>query len=108
MNNTIIGITITVLVLGGLVWIARPDFRSSRALSVGNEGVLMVEEANHYDFGTISMADGEVKHQFKIRNTSSEAVIINKIYTSCMCTTASLTTRSGQFGPFGMPGHSAI
>jgi len=108
MNKTIIGILLAILVLSGLVWIARPDSRNNVALSVGNLGALIVEEADNYDFGTISMAGGEVRHQFKIKNTSNEAVIINKIYTSCMCTVASLSTKNGQFGPFGMPGHGAV
>jgi len=54
------------------------------------------------------MAAGKVTHQFKIKNTSSEAVIINKIYTSCMCTTAMLTIGDKQLGPYGMPGHEDI
>ncbi len=108
MNKTIIGIIFGMLVLSGLIWVARPDSLDSVALSVGNTGALIVEEANNYDFGTISMAGGEVRHQFKIKNTSNEAVIINKIYTSCMCTVASLSTKSGQFGPFGMPGHGVV
>ena len=61
-----------------------------------------------YDFGAISMAAGEVKHIFKIKNTSNEAVTISKIYTSCMCTTAALTIGGRQFGPYGMPGHGII
>ncbi|MEK7582761.1 MAG: DUF1573 domain-containing protein [Patescibacteria group bacterium] len=108
MNKKIIGIGIAVLVLGGLVWIARPDSQSSTASSAKSSGILIVEEANNYDFGTISMAAGEVKHQFKIKNTSNEAVTINKMYTSCMCTTAILMMGGEQFGPFGMPGHVAV
>lgn len=108
MNKTIIGIVTAVFVLGGLIWIARPDSQNSTVLSTRSNGTLIVEEGNNYDFGTISMAAGKVKHQFKIKNTSSEAVNIKKMYTSCMCTTATLTVRSKQFGPYGMPGHGAI
>jgi len=108
MNKKIIGIGIAVIVLGGLVWIARPDSQSSTAPSIKSSGTLVVEEANNYDFGTISMAAGEVKHIFKIKNTSNEAVTINKMYTSCMCTTATLTMGGEQFGPFGMPGHATV
>lgn len=108
MNKTIIGIVIAVLVLGGLVWIARPDSKNTSSTQASSNGTLTVEEANNYDFGTISMAAGQVTHQFKIKNTSKEAVVINKIYTSCMCTTALLMTGDKQFGPYGMPGHGAI
>ncbi|MEK9154817.1 MAG: DUF1573 domain-containing protein [Patescibacteria group bacterium] len=110
MNKTIIGIIVAVLVLGGFIWIARPDSQNSTsaALSAISNGTLTVEEANNYDFGTISMAAGKVKHQFKIKNTGSKGVNIEKIYTSCMCTTAVLMMDGKQFGPYGMPGHGAI
>jgi len=108
MNKTIIGIILGVLVLGGLIWIARPDGQNNSVVSATSNGTLTVEEANNYDFGTISMAAGKVSHQFKIKNASSEAVTVKKMYTSCMCTTAELTIGSRQFGPYGMPGHGAI
>lgn len=108
MNKTLIGIILGVLVLVGLIWIARPDGQSDNASAVKSNGSLTVEEANNYDFGSISMAAGKVKHAFKIKNTSSEPVTISKMYTSCMCTTASLMTGDKQFGPIGMLGHGAI
>ncbi|MEK7624137.1 MAG: DUF1573 domain-containing protein [Patescibacteria group bacterium] len=107
MNKIIIGI-IVILVLGGIIWIARPDATSAPAVQVNSNGTLTVAEANNYDFGAISMAAGKVKHAFKIKNTSNEAVAINKVYTSCMCTTATLINGGRQFGPYGMPSHGAI
>lgn len=115
-SKTIITIIVAILVLGSLVWIARPaGFSDNTASSLGSnthlsdeDRELTVEEAGNYDFGTISMAAGEVKHQFKIKNMSGEPVMIDKIYTSCMCTTAELTVRGEQFGPYGMPGHGVI
>lgn len=115
MKN-IIGIIIVVLVLGGLIWFASPDGQNNTASIIKSNGSITVLEANNYDFGLISMAAGKVSHEFKIKNTSSEPTVIEKMYTSCMCTTATLvigdsSTNSGQikkFGPVGMPGHSAI
>lgn len=110
MNKTIISIIIGVVILGGLIWIARPDLKNNSevSLSASGNGTLIVEEANNYDFGTISMAAGKVKHEFKIKNTGNEEVVINKMYTSCMCTTATLMMKDGQYGPYGMPGHGSI
>ncbi len=54
------------------------------------------------------MAAGEVKYPFKIKNSSREPITINKMYTSCMCTTATLMIGGRQWGPMGMPGHSGI
>jgi hypothetical protein len=61
-----------------------------------------------YDFGKISMAAGKVSHKYWISNESSAPVTINKIYTSCMCTEATLLTPSRKKGPFGMPGHGVV
>jgi len=115
-----IGIVGTIIIFGGLIWIARPEpgerldgVNASVNSAIGSDSLaggeeaLTVAEANNYDFGTISMAAGEVTHQFKIKNTSSNAVTINKMYTSCMCTTATLMMNNKQFGPYGMPGHGA-
>jgi len=50
------------------------------------------------------MARGTVSHIYKIKNTGTGSVVINKIYTSCMCTQASIKIGSKTMGPFGMPG----
>lgn len=61
-----------------------------------------------FDFGNISMAAGNVSHRFRIRNTGAVPTIITKLTTSCMCTAATLITRAGRKGPFGMPGHGPV
>lgn len=106
MNKTnVIGIVIAVAILGGIVWMARPDSGNNTAsLPLSSAGTLKAEETN-FDFGQISMAAGKVKHMFKIKNTGSGPVAIGKMYTSCMCTTAKLMMDNKQFGPYGMPGH---
>ena len=75
--------------------------------SVNGAGALVAAEP-FYDLGTISMSAGKVSRMFKITNTGTGQVFVKKIYTSCMCTTATLTTKEGKAGPFGMPGHEAI
>ena len=62
-----------------------------------------------FDFGTISMKDGDVSYGFEVKNNGSESVTIKKVYTSCMCTAAYITDGSGEkYGKFGMPGHGVI
>ena len=107
MNKIIVGIVLVVAVLGGLIWLARPKQEAPVLPVAGPESALVAEESQ-YDFGTISMAAGDVSHQFKIRNTGLEPVNIRKIYTSCMCTTAKLLMNGKSFGPYGMPGHGMI
>lgn len=109
MNKILIGGLLGILVLAGLIWIARPGAESAASVPAAtSNGVLAVQETSNYEFGTISMAAGEVSRMFTITNTSDEAVVINKIYTSCMCTTAMLSVGERRFGPYGMPGHGAI
>ena len=64
---------------------------------------------SNFDFGTISMEDGPVSHNFKVTNDGTEPVQIGKIYTSCACTTAYIIDSSGEkYGKFGMPGHRGL
>ncbi len=108
-KTTIISIVIVIILAGGAVLIAQPNWqaKSTVSLASSSNGTLSVEE-NSFDFGQISMAAGKVKHQFKIKNISGEPVVVGKMYTSCMCTTAKLMMDNKQFGPYGMPGHGFI
>lgn len=106
MQKIIIGI-VSVLVLGAIVWFGRPSAKSIDEPIATGPTVLIATEAN-FDFGTISMANGNVSHAFTVTNTGTESVTVNKLYTSCMCTTASIMNGTEKVGPFGMPGHAGI
>ncbi|OGG43019.1 hypothetical protein A3G50_02350 [Candidatus Jorgensenbacteria bacterium RIFCSPLOWO2_12_FULL_42_11] len=108
MNKNIIGPIIAIVLLGGVIWIARPNSQNSPASLLSNSSGLLSAEEKEFNFGEISMANGNVKHEFKIKNAGNNPVVIEKIYTSCMCTTAALVTDGKQFGPYGMPGHGFI
>lgn len=108
MNKTIIGISVAILVLGGIIWIARPTSQNTTvSLSESRNAVLSAEETS-FDFGTISMAAGKVSHSFAIQNESEGVVTLGRMYTSCMCTIAWLKKGDKQFGPYGMPGHDSV
>lgn len=110
-KTTVIGIIIVIIILGGIILIARPSPQTNNTASLTStsisNGVLVADETN-FNFGSISMADGKVKHAFKIKNTGSDAVTVEKMYTSCMCTTATLEIKGKKFGPYGMQGHGFI
>lgn len=61
-----------------------------------------------FDFGSISMEAGKVTHRFWFRNESAESVLIRRIYTSCMCTTATLVKGMKVINTYGMPGHGPL
>lgn len=84
---------------------------SSQASVVKNSGeknpfVSFSEES--YDFGSVSMRKGNVTRDFSLKNTSSEPIVLKKLSTSCMCTSAVLEVNGRKLGPFGMPGHGFI
>lgn len=115
-HQSIIIAGLGVVVIVGLAWLAQPTARTARTANQASSpqvagqsapGVLEAQETS-YNFGTISMAAGKVKKIFAVKNTAAEPITVSKLYTSCMCTTASLQTATGGFGPFGMPGHGFI
>lgn len=61
-----------------------------------------------YDFGKISMKDGNVTHTYDIKNSGQQPVTIKKVYTSCMCTETTLVHQEHTMGPFGMKGHGNV
>src|SRR3989304_1646746 len=104
---TIIAITASVVLIVIVVKATPSNGSDAQSGAYTSNGKLTVEEKS-YDFGTISIAAGQVRHSFKLSNASSESVVIEKLYTSCMCTKATLTYADEQSGPFGMPSHGAI
>ena len=89
---------------------APPDAAPAPAVAqaAASSGAL-VSARPSYDFGTISMAAGKVSTTYRIKNQGTQPLTLDRIYTSCMCTEASLVQASGRKqGPFGMPGHGPL
>jgi hypothetical protein len=112
----ILGAGALILGLAGLVIAARPGpvakaptaVELVRASAAGNSSSRLSTTQAKFSFGPISMARGKVKHRYPVTNTGTEPVVIRKLYTSCMCTTAALV-KGGKAGEaFGMPGHTPI
>lgn len=61
-----------------------------------------------YDFGSISMAAGKVTHRYWFRNENTAPVLIRRIYTSCMCTTATFVRGMKVINSYGMLGHGPL
>lgn len=114
MKNTKQLLVVLAVLVGALAlfaWLGMPTGlpkKESAQVVQGMETVELSADETAYNFGSISMAAGGVAHTFKIRNLSALPVAIEKIYTSCMCTTALLDVGGEKFGPYGMPGHGFI
>ena len=113
-TKVIVGVCTAILVLGSLIIAGMPEpgakkpAESRSIVTASSAGALSTPETN-FNFGSISMAKGKVTHRYLIRNAGTEPILIRKMYTSCMCTTATLVKTSGRkFEPVGMPGHGSI
>ena len=108
-NKTIISVLIIILAIAGLLWWGRPTQKSVSAHPDPNSShsaIALEALETSYDFGKISMAQGKVEKTFEISNVDSQDVILERVTTSCMCTSAYLETAGGkEKGPFGMVGH---
>lgn len=107
-NKFIIGISIGVVALIGLLLYAQPPVRQPNGGSVANQPNGLVADEMLYDFGAISMRDGKVATTFTFENTQGEAVKLTRLYTSCLCTEATLEVSGRSRGPFSMPGHGPL
>jgi len=121
--KVIVGVCAGILVLGGLIIAAMPEPGATKTATVASRstapassvgaparstGALRARETN-FNFGSISMAAGKVTHRYRFRNAGAEPIVLGKMYTSCMCTSAALVKSSGRkFAPVGMPGHTPI
>ncbi|MEK7512797.1 MAG: DUF1573 domain-containing protein [Patescibacteria group bacterium] len=113
MNKTkriIISSGIAFILVGAIFMVARSGESNTAPAGAVSTGVAqaLAIVGNPYDIGSGSMARGNVSYDFQVMNNGVEPVTIRKMYTSCMCTTARLTTREGTIGPVGMPGHGFV
>ncbi|MEK7105034.1 MAG: DUF1573 domain-containing protein [Patescibacteria group bacterium] len=113
-TKTIISTIIVILfILGIYVW-----GYSTKGGTVGSvQGIpksnlskdSLVATETFYDFGAISMKNGEVIKEFTVTNSNDGDIILSKVLTSCMCTNAYIVKSDGNTkGPFGMAGHGAV
>ncbi|MDO8481589.1 MAG: DUF1573 domain-containing protein [bacterium] len=110
-KTTITIVTFIAVVTGLFVWGAAG--RAGTAASVqgapgtatsGTKSALSALET-FYDFGTISMKNGNVTKEFTVTNPTNEDITVKTVLTSCMCTTAFVVNADGSVkGPFRMPG----
>ncbi len=108
-NWIIIGVGIFFLVVVGALASSTSSSTPTSSGPVGpSKGSPITALEKAFDFGSISMAKGVVKKTYKISNPSKDTITISKIYTSCMCTKATLFNGDRRAGPFGMPGHGSV
>lgn len=84
------------------------DIGVANAVAATRPARALQARAPYFEFGPVSMAAGKVKHRYWIRNEGGAPVEIRRIYTSCMCTTATFVKGMRIVGTYGMPGHGPL
>ena len=107
-TKTAVGAVVALVILLGATWALKPSF-FQRSGATDNQpaatGALLSAPEESFDFGTISMSAGKVTRKYALKNSGSSPVNVTKLFTSCMCTQASIATQNDRKGPFGMQGH---
>lgn len=109
-SKTISSVAIVLIVLVGLFIWGYAGKGGTTASVQGGATTTAIASAltaseTFYDFGTISMKDGNVTKEFSVTNSTDKDVTVSTVLTSCMCTTAFIVGPDGDIkGPFKMPG----
>lgn len=111
-RKTIITVFVCFTFLSLLLWGYSKNGNTAASVqgvsSADARGALISPEA-FFDFGAISMKDGDVTKDFTITNPTGENVTILGLETSCMCTSVLLVLPDGSTkGPFGMAGMGGL
>jgi hypothetical protein len=101
-------IAVLFLALGAVLVIFEPQPQPSVGNADPHTENVLTTNGDWYDFEQISMKAGNVKTTYALINDTERPLTLNKIYTSCMCTEATLKINGAQEGPFGMPGHGRL
>ena len=113
-KQTIVSSLVFIAVVVGVVWWSKTAERPVASLSADTSGNLhpariggtLTASETFYDFGTISMKNGNVSKIFQVTNFTDADIGVPSLTTSCMCTTAYILGEDGSRSrPFGMPGH---
>lgn len=86
-----------ILIAGGIIFSL---LNYSPAENQGNPKIEIAQK--RYNAGTVSMANGLVKHTYEIKNIGDGDLEIERIWTSCHCTTARLRVGDKESPKFGM------
>lgn len=112
-KNALIILIVCIAIIGLFVW----GYTNQKGTVGSVQGVdgsrttksLLVAPETLYDFGTISMKNGNVAKEFKVTNPTNNDITIATVFTSCMCTMAYIVETDGKTkGPFGMSGMGYI
>ncbi len=83
----------------------KEEFRKKLVDEAPDQRPIIVIEPSFYDFEDVSQKQGVATTVFELRNEGSNDLVIDRMETSCGCTTASVVYKDEEGPRFGMPGH---
>ncbi len=81
------------------------EFREKLVKEAPADRPIIIIQPDVYDFGDISQKKRLATTVFELKNNGRENLIINKLETSCGCTSASIVYQNEESPKFSMPGH---
>lgn len=87
-----------------IIVLAITGFFYWRSIPPKNSAIIEIEPSS-YDFGMVSQAEGVISATIGITNKGNEPLIINKIDTSCGCTSAAVIYKGVEGPRFSMAMH---
>ena len=105
--TTVTALAIAAVATGGIYWLTAGAGQSRPVPRIATPGSLEAPGAFH-NFGRVSMGAGKVTHTYELVNRGEAPALVRRLFTSCMCTEATLVDGTAEFGPFGMEGHTYV
>ena len=100
---------VMISITGGVIWVSANYFSNRDNQGNGGGRPKMEISPLEYDAGTVSMTEnGLLKHTYEIKNNGDGDLKIDRIWTSCMCTTAVLKAGDKTSSEFGMHSNPAF
>lgn len=81
------------------------EFKERTASQAPKQRPIVSFSPQTFDFGHVSQKKGEVSTLFDLENAGQKDLVINKLESSCGCTTAAIIFEGKESPRFGMPGH---
>jgi len=88
-NKFLIIIAASTILLIGLGVLFATKTASNQIVETNPDAKVGVGET-YYDWGDIGINDGNVEHEFEIKNEGKSDLVLSDVVTSCMCTSAQL------------------
>ena len=83
----------------------KEEFREKLAQEAPADRPIITVSNDSYDFGDVSQKEGVKTTLFEIKNEGESDLVIDRLETSCGCTSASIVYQDKEGPKFGMPGH---